>query len=132
MAALFSGATHVRRMLDFEAALARAEARAGVVPAEAADAIAAACRIELFDVPALLSETALAGLLEIGTACAALAERHRATPMAGRTLLQQALPITFGLKAARWLALVTRQVRALREQRARSPALQFGGAAGTL
>jgi 3-carboxy-cis,cis-muconate cycloisomerase len=52
--------------------------------------------------------------------------------MAGRTLLQQALPITFGLKAARWLALATRQLRALRVQRAGSLVLQLGGAAGTL
>ena len=36
----------------------------------------------------------------VAAACARLAERHRETPMAGRTLLQQALPITFGLKAA--------------------------------
>ena len=65
MAALFSGETHVQRMLDFEAALARAEARAGVIPAEAAEAITAACRVERFDVPALLRETAVAGTLAI-------------------------------------------------------------------
>ena len=47
----------------------------------------------------------MAGLLDAAAACADLAERHRATLMAGRTLLQQALPIPFGLKAARWLAL---------------------------
>jgi 3-carboxy-cis,cis-muconate cycloisomerase len=52
--------------------------------------------------------------------------------MAGRTLLQQALPITFGLKAARWLALTVRQVRALREHRDRTLVVQLGGAAGTL
>ena len=182
MAALFSGAGHVRRMLDFEAALARAEARAGVIPAEAAEAISAACRVDLFDVPALLRETAVAGtlaiplakaltakvggdagryvhwgatsqdvidtalvlqmrdgldlllsgLLETAASCAALAERHRRTPMAGRTLLQHALPITFGLRAARWLALLTRQVQRLRALRTDALALQFGGAAGTL
>src|SRR5215212_11513568 len=65
MLALFSGEGHIRRMLDFEAALARAEARAGVIPAEAADAISAACRVELFDVPALLGDTAVAGTLAI-------------------------------------------------------------------
>jgi 3-carboxy-cis,cis-muconate cycloisomerase len=182
MAALFSGADHVRRMLDFEAALARAEARAGIVPAEAADAIAAACRVESFDVPGLLRETAVAGTLaiplakaltaqvggeagryvhwgatsqdaidtalvlqmrdgldllltglhEIAVSCADLAERHRHTPMAGRTLLQQALPLTFGLRAARWLSLVIRQIEKLRAIRAESLVLQFGGAAGTL
>jgi 3-carboxy-cis,cis-muconate cycloisomerase len=52
--------------------------------------------------------------------------------MAGRTLLQQALPITFGLKAARWLSLTTHQLQALLARREQSLALQLGGAAGTL
>src|SRR5205823_830987 len=73
-----------------------------------------------------------ADLLEVCARCAELAAEHRCTLMAGRTLLQQALPITFGLKAARWLALAARQVRALREHRARSLAVQLGGATGTL
>ena len=54
-------------------------------------------------------------LLAICARCAELAQQHRHTLMAGRTLLQQALPISFGLKAARWLALVTRQAQALRD-----------------
>jgi 3-carboxy-cis,cis-muconate cycloisomerase len=74
----------------------------------------------------------LRGLLALGADCAALAERHRDTLMAGRTLLQQALPITFGLRAARWLGLVTRQAGRLRAVRTDALALQFGGAAGTL
>jgi 3-carboxy-cis,cis-muconate cycloisomerase len=72
------------------------------------------------------------GLRSIGEACATLAERHRDTPIAGRTLLQQALPIPFGLKAARWLALITRQLARMREARARVSVVQLGGAAGTL
>ena len=62
-------------------------------------------------------------------ALAALAERHRGTVMAGRTLTQHAVPITFGLKAARWLDAVLDA----REQLAvvRLPA-QLGGAVGTL
>src|ERR671933_2184237 len=182
MAAAFSPAAHVRGMLAFEAALARAEARTGVIPLAAANAIAAACRVELVDVAAVYMEAATAGtpaiplvrlltervaedargyvhwgatsqdaidtalmlqmreglrlletdLLGLCTRCADLAARHRRTLMAGRTLLQQALPITFGLKAARWLALATRQVRALRERREQSLAVQLGGAAGTL
>jgi 3-carboxy-cis,cis-muconate cycloisomerase len=52
--------------------------------------------------------------------------------MAGRTLLQQAVPITFGLKAARWLSATVRQLRTLHTLRASSLVLQFGGAAGTL
>src|SRR5581483_7387666 len=59
-------------------------------------------------------------------------EHYRRTLMAGRTLLQQAVPITFGLKAARWLALTVRQVRVLQAHRERTLALQLGGAAGTL
>jgi 3-carboxy-cis,cis-muconate cycloisomerase len=70
--------------------------------------------------------------MNVCAGCAALAQQQRRTLMVGRTLLQQALPITFGLKAARWLALATRQVRALRQCRDRSLALQLGGAAGTL
>ncbi|HYX49489.1 MAG TPA: lyase family protein, partial [Ktedonobacteraceae bacterium] len=64
--------------------------------------------------------------------CAKLAEQYRDTLMAGRTLLQQAVPITFGLKAARWLSMVVRQIYALRERREHSLAVQLGGAAGTL
>lgn len=44
MSAVFSPRAHVRCMLQFEAALARAEARAGVIPQQAASAIAASCR----------------------------------------------------------------------------------------
>jgi 3-carboxy-cis,cis-muconate cycloisomerase len=182
MCALFSSSAHVQAMLAFEAALAHAEAQAGIIPQKAAALIAASCKVELFDVAALYGEAALAGtpaiplvrmlteqvagdaqkfvhwgatsqdtidsalmlqmrdglsllaggLLGICEVCAALAERYRETPMVGRTLLQQALPITFGLKAARWLAATTRQVRALRERQKLSLAVQLGGAAGTL
>src|SRR5579875_482512 len=182
MSTAFSSEAHVRGMLAFEAALAHAEARVGIIPLEAAEAIAASCKLELFDVAALYREAAMAGtpaislvrmltervggeaekfvhwgatsqdaidtammlqmregldllsadLFAIAAICATLAERHRHTLMAGRTLLQQALPITFGLKAARWLSLVTRQARALREHQERSLAVQLGGAAGTL
>lgn len=70
-------------------------------------------------------------LLDVCVVCAKFADLHRYTLMAGRTLMQQAVPIPFGLKAARWLGMLSRQVEALREQR-RALALQFGGAAGTL
>jgi 3-carboxy-cis,cis-muconate cycloisomerase len=63
---------------------------------------------------------------------AALARRHRKKPMAGRTLLQQALPITFGLKAARWAAMLARVRVRLDQAAAAAGVLQFGGAAGTL
>ncbi|MGI9050101.1 MAG: 3-carboxy-cis,cis-muconate cycloisomerase [Rubrobacteraceae bacterium] len=68
----------------------------------------------------------------ISAACARLAEEHRATVMPGRTLLQQALPITFGLKAAGWLVAVVEVRRRLFIVRASGLAAQLGGAAGTL
>jgi len=69
--------------------------------------------------------------LEAFTTClAALAHTHASTPMLGRTLLQGALPITFGLKLAGWLSGIDEgTLRLLREASALS--LQFGGAAGT-
>jgi len=65
----------------------------------------------------------------VAAACARLADEHRGTVMAARTLLQQALPTTFGLKAAGWLAGV---VEARRRLAAVELAAQLGGAAGTL
>jgi len=61
----------------------------------------------------------------------ALAERHAATPMLGRTLLQGARPITFGLKAAQWLLGVHAAARRLRLEVKNALTLQFGGASGT-
>jgi 3-carboxy-cis,cis-muconate cycloisomerase len=72
-----------------------------------------------------------ADLGRLGAACARLARDHRDTLMAGRTLLQQALPITFGLKAAGWLAGVVAARTQLDRARA-GLAVQLGGAAGTL
>ena len=171
----------IQAMLDAERALAAAEAGAGVIPAEAADAIAAACEWQRFDpvelaeqgrapgnpveplvralteavegdaaryvhwgatsqdildtAAMLISRTALDllldGVAQVAAECAALAESHRATPMAARTLLQQAVPTTFGLKAAGWLVAVLEARRGL--LRARDElAAQLGGAAGTL
>jgi 3-carboxy-cis,cis-muconate cycloisomerase len=178
MVAVFSGENQVRQMLAFEAALARAEARVGVIPAAPAEAIGSV-RVEDLDLPALFRDAVPAGtltiplvrqlgqridaryvhwgatsqdamdtglvlqvrqaldllehdLVRLGALCSELAQQHRRTLMPGRTLLQQALPITFGLKAARWLGLVSRQLTALREVRPRVLVVQFGGAAGTL
>ena len=78
------------------------------------------------------TERLLADLGAAGDAAAALADRHRADLAAGRTLLQQALPITFGLRAASWLGGLddaAARLTAVREERL---ALQFGGAVGTL
>lgn len=182
MTDVFSPRSHVAQMLRFEAALARAAARAGIVPEAAAAAVADACRVELYDVHDLYAQAATAGTVAIplvrmltqrvaepargwvhwgatsqdvidtalvlqmreGLAllrddlrglcaeAASLTERHRRTLMVGRTLLQQALPITFGLKAARWLALAARRLEAVDALRTDALTLQFGGAAGTL
>jgi 3-carboxy-cis,cis-muconate cycloisomerase len=64
--------------------------------------------------------------------CARLADRHRDTVMAGRTLGQQALPTTFGRKAAGWLAALDDAAGGLAAVRHRRLAAQLGGAAGTL
>jgi 3-carboxy-cis,cis-muconate cycloisomerase len=180
-----SGRTWLRAMLDAEGALAVAEARVGLIPADAAEAIAECCEASRFDpeeigqgarasgnpVPPLVraltervseaSEVAaryvhkgatsqdvtdtaamlvtrraldliLAELDGIAAACARLAEEHRDTLMAGRTLLQQALPTTFGLKAAGWLVAILEARRALLDVRSSRLAAQLGGAAGTL
>jgi 3-carboxy-cis,cis-muconate cycloisomerase len=74
----------------------------------------------------------LADLGEAADACAALASEHRATVMPGRTMLQHALPVTFGLKAASWLSGIDGTRRELAEVRAVGLAVQFGGAVGTL
>ncbi len=74
----------------------------------------------------------LADLEKAAASAAALADRHRTTVMAARTLLQQALPTTFGLKAAGWLiAIVEARSELVRVRRTRL-AVQFGGAAGTM
>jgi 3-carboxy-cis,cis-muconate cycloisomerase len=72
-----------------------------------------------------------ADLEGVADACAKLAERHRGTVMAARTLLQQAVPTTFGFKAATWLAGVVEARERLGEVVAQLPS-QLGGAAGTL
>ncbi|MEN3292756.1 MAG: 3-carboxy-cis,cis-muconate cycloisomerase [Burkholderiales bacterium] len=172
-------------MLDFEAALARAEARVGVIPATAAAPIAACCNAARIDMPLLAHAAESAGNLaiplvkqltasvaqndkeaakyvhwgatsqdaidtglvlqlrhaldlidadlgQLADALARLAEQHRNTPLVGRTWMQHALPITFGLKAAGWLDAVLRHRERLETLRGRVLVLQFGGAAGTL
>ncbi|HGN2376892.1 lyase family protein, partial [Pseudomonas aeruginosa] len=185
MRAVFSDRGRLQGMLDFEAALARAEARTGVVPATAVAPIEAACRAELYDPLALAEAVATAGnsaiplvkalgrqvaagdaeaeryvhlgatsqdamdsglVLQLRRALALLeqdlqrlaevladqAERHADTPLAGRTWLQHATPVTLGMKLAGLLGALTRHRQRLRELRPRLLVLQFGGASGTL
>ena len=65
-------------------------------------------------------------------AAAGLARQHAGTVMAGRTLLQQAVPVTFGLVAAGWLTAIDEARLRLAEVGSGRLAAQFGGAAGTL
>jgi 3-carboxy-cis,cis-muconate cycloisomerase len=83
----------------------------------------------------LIARRALVPLLEDAAACAAaaahLADANRDTPMVGRTLLQQALPTSFGLRAAGWLVGLDESRRALAEIRAQVLAVQMGGPVGS-
>ena len=71
-------------------------------------------------------------LAELADALAALAHRYRHVPMMGRTWMQHALPITFGLKAAGWLDAVLRHQDRINSLGQRIGVLQFGGASGSL
>lgn len=181
MRAIFADSALVSRYIEVEVALARAQGRCGVIPAEAAHEIAQRCSLEALDFELLRKETDIVGypilplvhqlvkqcgdagryihwgattqdimdtatvlqvrdaldlvdadIAALRTILADLAERHRDTPMAGRTHLQHALPITFGYKAAIWLAMFDRHAQRLKELRPRVLVGQFAGAAGTL
>ncbi|PRY69178.1 3-carboxy-cis,cis-muconate cycloisomerase [Glaciihabitans tibetensis] len=91
---------------------------------------------DILDTAAMLTaravcEEVLAQLRQVGAALAALAQTHRATPMAGRTLGQHASPTTFGFVVAGWLDGVTGAITALDRTNHMLP-LQYGGSVGTL
>ena len=185
MRAIFSARARLARMLEFEAALARAEARAGVIPQTAADAIALQCDAARFDtgeidaaartagnvaIPLVAALTRAVGavdadakgyvhwgatsqdaidtglvlqlrdalalidadLARLAGALAMQARRHTATVLSGRTWLQQALPITLGVKLAAIVSALDRHRDRIASLRSRALVLQFGGAAGTL
>jgi 3-carboxy-cis,cis-muconate cycloisomerase len=92
---------------------------------------------DLMDTATILQVRDALGLIEadleaISSSLAQLARRHRDTPMVGRSYLQHAVPITFGLKMAEVLAAVERHRQRLTELRPRVLVGQFAGAAGTL
>jgi 3-carboxy-cis,cis-muconate cycloisomerase len=181
----FSDRSRLQGILDFEAALARAEARVGVIPAAAADVIKGHCVAEHFDFTELAVAASSAGNIAIPTVAALrrrvakddakaadfvhwgatsqdaidtglvlqirrgaalldadadrladvlakLAEAHAATPILGRTWLQAAVPITFGLTAAGWLDAVERSQEHLAQAARAAGVIQLGGAAGSL
>lgn len=92
------------------------------------DIMDTACVLQLRAVSELIGKR----IGEIIRDLSVLADKHRATILAGRTHSQQALPITFGLKVAGWLAPLLRHADRLREIQPRLLVVQFGGAAGTL
>ncbi len=181
MRAIFADEALIGRYVEVEIALARAEAHCGVIPAEAALAIADASKVERLDLELMGRETNIVGypilplvhqlaamcgeagryvhwgattqdimdsanVLQIRAALLivesdlqdlrhilrTLALKHRDTPMAGRTHLQHALPITFGYKVAIWLSMFDRHQQRLSELRDRVLVISFAGAAGTL
>src|SRR6476646_2463052 len=141
MRGVFGELAFLGRCAEVEAALARAQARAGIVPPGAAEAGRwvhwGATTQDIMDTAAVLQIRSGLALIEADLTAlrghlAALARRWRDTPMAGRTHLQHALPITFGYKAAVWLAAFDRHATRLTELRPRVLQVQFGGAAGTL
>jgi len=181
MRAVFDDEALLGRYIEVEVALAQAEAKCGVIPAEAAADIAARCNLagldrdklrietdnvgypilpivhqlahqcgdagryvhwgattqDIMDTATVLQVRAALDLVaadvgELRTILAGLAAKYRDTPMAGRTHLQQALPITFGYKAAVWLAMFDRHAERLEQLRPRVLVGQFAGAAGTL
>jgi len=117
-------------------ALARALARR--VPQTAVGAVhRGATSQDILDTAAMLLarraiDVVLADLARAADSAADLARAHRSTIMIGRTLLQQAVPVTFGLVAAGWLTSVDEAREGLAAVGARRLAVQFGGAAGTL
>jgi 3-carboxy-cis,cis-muconate cycloisomerase len=185
MRAIVNDRARLQRMLDVEAALARAEAAVGVIPQSAVGPIEQACDAARFDL-SLLGEAAVSSgvvtipmvkmltaevakndkaasgyihwgatsqdivdtalMLELRAAIDALgldldraiagfvklAEKHRNTAAVGRTWLQHALPIPFGLKLAGYAGAVSRSRARLARLRTEALVLQFGGAAGTL
>jgi 3-carboxy-cis,cis-muconate cycloisomerase len=181
MREVFSDFSLITRYAEVEIALAKAEARCGVIPAQAAEEIAKRTDVSTLDFELLRQETDIVGypilplvhqmvkqcgdagryvhwgattqdimdtavvlqiraglaiiesdIAALRSILAGLAKRHRDTPMAGRTHLQQALPVTFGYKCAIWLAMFDRHAERLAQLKPRLLVGQFAGAAGTL
>jgi len=184
LAEVFSDASVMRAMLDFEVALARASWVAGAIPMNAAAIIVEASATAAFDAQAIaraaraeatpsiplvkalrdlvlqkdvasatyvhwgatsqdVTDTSLILLLKrarkpiaidhyrLERALHVLSGRHADTIMMGRTLLQPAVPITFGLKVAQWAAPIRRSWRRLERAWRKTRVIQLGGAAGT-
>jgi 3-carboxy-cis,cis-muconate cycloisomerase len=177
-AELFSDSAVIDAMLRFEIALARSQARLGMIPQSAADAIGQVSSLDAGTMARDARESATlaipfvkalkaqvggaAGFVHYGAtsqdlldttlvlllrgarevlandharltqALRELSERHAGTITLARTLLQPALPTTFGYKAAGWFGAVVRSWRRVSAAFDEALVLQFGGAVGTL
>ncbi|HWF37259.1 MAG TPA: 3-carboxy-cis,cis-muconate cycloisomerase [Candidatus Acidoferrales bacterium] len=182
MRRIWSDENRIQKYLDIEIALAKVQAKLGIIPAEAAGEIARHGEVSQFDLLQLKKRTEAIGYpvlpvveqlvklcanglgewahwgattqditdtsavlqiresldlveADLGNICDSLrtlAEKYRETPLAGRSNLQQAVPITFGFKMAVLLAAFERHHDRLAEIRPRLLVGEFGGAAGTL
>ncbi len=116
--AVFSEASVVQSMLDFEAALARAQAAEGVIPAAAALAIAGVCKSELFDTAAIVAASGRCGSLAIPlvkrlTDTVALFDLDAAGHVHWGSTSQDVIDTAMGLLSRRALALIDRDLSAL-------------------
>lgn len=118
MLAVFGEQSVVQAMMDFEAALARAEAAVGLIPKEAATAIAGVCRAELYDVPALIGASGRAGSLAIPlvkrlTETVALFDKEAAQVVHWGGTSQDVIDTGMVIVTRRALALVDRDLSSL-------------------
>jgi 3-carboxy-cis,cis-muconate cycloisomerase len=179
---VFNDESYIRRCVDAETALARAQSKCNVIPAEIGDLVTQKADADKLDLERLRHETEIVGypilplvrqlsalcgdeagkyvhwgattqdimdlasvlqmkqglviverlLRDIIKTLRELSEKYKDTPMAGRTHLQHALPVTFGYKCAVWLSGFQRHLERLEQLRSRTLLVQFGGAAGSL
>ncbi|KAI0191861.1 adenylosuccinate lyase [Astrocystis sublimbata] len=178
----FTDEAYISRLIEVEAALARAESKVGVISEEAGGIITTSLNGITLDYDLLAAQTDIVGypvlplveqlvkgvpqemakyihwgattqdimdtasilqlrsglnivkreLENLISTLQSLSTRYRDTPMAGRTHLQHALPVTFGYKCAVYLSSIIRHLERLSEIEKRCLLVQFGGAAGTL
>ncbi|KAJ5654491.1 L-Aspartase-like protein [Penicillium lividum] len=179
---VFDDEAYIRRCVDAEAALARAQSKCKVIPSEVGALVTQRIQESTLDFERLRHETEIVGypilplvrqlsdicgeevgkyvhwgattqdimdlasvlqmkeglgiierlLKDVIKSLRKLSEKYKDTPMAGRTHMQHALPVTFGYKCAVWLSGFQRHLERLEQLRDRTLMVQFGGAAGSL
>ncbi|KAJ5085923.1 hypothetical protein N7532_010694 [Penicillium argentinense] len=179
---VFDDEAYIRRCVDAEAALARAQSQCNVIPSNIGAMVTQRVQGSTLDFDRLRHETEIVGypilplVRQLSAMCGdeagkyvhwgattqdimdlasvlqmkeglniverllkdviktlrQLSEQYKDTPMAGRTHLQHALPVTFGYKCAVWLSGFQRHLERLEQLRDRALLVQFGGAAGSL